>query len=70
MYITDVEEILLGKFICTPDLIDKYSELLHKDLFQTSFNRSVYEAMIKLNERNEKHNFYTLYTKRRTRKNL
>ena len=41
----EIEETLLGKLIANPELIDKYSELLHEDLFEFPFNKSVYHAI-------------------------
>ena len=44
----EIEEILLGKLIVKPKLLDKYSQLLHKDLFEYPFNKSVYHALMDL----------------------
>ena len=52
MEIHEIEECLLGKLIVTPKLIDKYSELLHKDLFYDDFNKSVYHAINSLHSKN------------------
>jgi len=48
----DIEETLLGKLIVNPDLIDKYTEMLHEDLFEFPFNKSTYHAIMKLKSKN------------------
>ena len=48
----DIEETLLGKLIVDPQLIDKYSEMLHEDLFEFPFNKSTYHAIIELKSKN------------------
>ena len=48
----DIEQTLLGKLIVDPELIDKYSQLLHEDLFEYPFCKSVYHAMCKLKDKN------------------
>ena len=44
----DIEQTLLGKLIVNPELIDKYNQLLHENLFEFPFNKSTYHAIIKL----------------------
>ena len=46
----NVAETLLGKLIVEPKLIDKYSELLHENLFEYDMHKSTYHALIKLHE--------------------
>ena len=48
----DIEQTLLGKLIVKPELIDKYSQLLHENLFEFPFNKSTYHAIIELNSKN------------------
>ena len=49
----EIEETLLGKLIVNPELIDKYSQLLHEDLFEYPFNKSTYHAIQKLKSKNK-----------------
>ena len=44
----DIEEILLGKLIVNNELIDKYYDLLHDDLFEDPFNKSTFIAIKEL----------------------
>jgi len=44
----DIEQTLLGKLIVKPELIDKYTQLLHEDLFEFPFNKSTYHAIEEL----------------------
>ena len=44
----DIEQTLLGKLIVKPELIDKYSQLLHENLFEFPFNKSTYHAIVEL----------------------
>ena len=44
----EIEQTLLGKLIVNPELIDKYSQLLHKDLFEDPFSKSTYHAIMDL----------------------
>jgi len=44
----DIEETLLGKLIVNPELIDKYTEMLHEDLFEFPLNKSTYHAIMEL----------------------
>ena len=46
----EVEQTLLGKIIVNNTVLEKYSELLHKDLFDNPFCKSVYHAITKLKE--------------------
>jgi replicative DNA helicase len=48
----DIEKTLLGKLIVKPELIDKYSQLLHENLFEYPFNKSTYHAIIELKSKN------------------
>ena len=48
----DIEEILLGKLIVINELIDKYFDLLHEDLFENPFNKSTYIAIKNLKSKN------------------
>ena len=36
----EIEQTLLGKLIVEPELIDKYSQLIHENLFEFDFNKS------------------------------
>ena len=53
MDIHEIEQTLLAKLMTDNELIDKYSQLLHKDLFYDEFNRSVYHALIDLHSKNK-----------------
>ena len=46
-----IEETLLGKLIVKPELIDKFIQLLHEDLFEYDFNKSTYHAIINLHSK-------------------
>tara|TARA_R100000700_G_scaffold40108_1_gene54773 strand:- start:675 stop:1964 length:1290 start_codon:yes stop_codon:yes gene_type:complete len=48
----EIEQTLLGKLIVEPELLDKYSELLHENLFEYDFNKSTYHAIISLKNKN------------------
>ena len=48
----EIEQTLLGKLIVEPELIDKYSELLHENLFEYDFNKSTYHAIMDLKNKN------------------
>ena len=48
----EIEQTLLGKLIVEPELIDKYSELLHENLFEYDFNKSTYHAIMDLKSKN------------------
>ena len=48
----DIEEILLGKLIVNNELIDKYYDLLHEDLFEDPFNKSTFIAIKELKSKN------------------
>lgn len=48
----DIEEILLGKLIVNNELIDKYYDLLHDDLFEDPFNKSTFIAIKELKSKN------------------
>ena len=52
MEIYEIEQTLLGKLIVNSQLLDKYSNLLHEDLFETPFSKSVYHAICKLKDKN------------------
>mgnify|MGYP001205650359 CR=1 FL=1 len=47
-----IEKTLLGKLIVDPELIDKFSQLLHENLFEHDFHRSTYHALIELKNKN------------------
>ena len=53
MELYDIEQILLGKLIISPELLDKYGDLIHKDLFTFPVNISTYVALCKLKENNK-----------------
>ena len=53
MEIHEIEECLLGRFIVNPEDIDKYTQLLHKDLFYDDFNKSTYHAIDSLHRSNK-----------------
>ena len=53
MELYDIEQILLGKLIISPELLDKYGALIHKDLFTFPVNISTYVAICKLKENNK-----------------
>jgi len=48
----DIEETLLGKLIVNNELIDKYYDLLHEDLFEDPFNKSTFIAIKDLKSKN------------------
>ena len=48
----EIEQTLLGKLIVNPDLLDKYSQLLHEDLFEYPFNKSTYHSIMQLKSKN------------------
>ena len=52
MEIYQIEQTLLGKLIVDSELLDKYSNLLHEDLFENPFSKSVYHAICKLKDKN------------------
>jgi replicative DNA helicase len=56
----EIEETLLGKIIVNNEILDKYSELIHKDLFDNPFSKSVYHAIIKLKEQGRDIDIYSL----------
>ena len=49
----EIEQTLLGKFIVEPELIDKYSQLVHENLFEFEFNKSAYHAIMDLKSKNK-----------------
>ena len=49
----EIEQTLLGKLIVKPELIDKYSQLIHENLFEQEFNKSTYHAIIDLKSKNK-----------------
>jgi len=49
----EIEQTLLGKFIVEPELIDKYSQLVHENLFEFEFNKSTYHAIMDLKGKNK-----------------
>ena len=53
MDIHEIEQCLLGKLIVNPEIIDKYAQLLHKELFYNDFNKSVYHAVMDLHSKNK-----------------
>ena len=48
----EIEQTLLGKLIVKPELIDKYSQLIHENLFEYDFNKSTYHAITDLKSKN------------------
>jgi len=48
----EIEQTLLGKLIVEPELIDKYSQLIHENLFEHEFNKSTYHAIMDLKSKN------------------
>ena len=48
----EIEQTLLGKLMVEPELIDKYSQLIHENLFEHEFNRSTYHAIMELKSKN------------------
>jgi replicative DNA helicase len=56
----EIEKTLLGKLIVNNELYEKYSNLLHEELFVTPFNKSVYIAFIKLMDRGQVADLLTL----------
>ena len=48
----EIEQTLLGKLIVEPELIDKYSQLIHENLFEFDFNKSTYHAIKDLKSKN------------------
>jgi len=48
----EIEQTLLGKLIVEPELIDKYSQLIHENLFEYDFNKSTYHAITDLKSKN------------------
>ena len=48
----EIEQTLLGKLIVNPELIDKYSQLIHENLFEYEFNKSTYHAIRDLRNKN------------------
>ena len=49
----EIEQTLLGKLIVEPELLDKYSQLLHENLFEYEFNKSTYLAIKSLRSKNQ-----------------
>jgi len=49
----EIEQTLLGKLIIEPEFIDKYSQLLHENLFEYDFNKSTYHAILELKSKNK-----------------
>ena len=49
----EIEQTLLGKLIVEPEFIDKYSQLLHENLFEYDFNKSTYHAILELKSKNK-----------------
>ena len=49
----EIEETLLGKLIVKPELIDKYNQLLHEDLFEYDLNKSTFHALMDLKNQNK-----------------
>ena len=56
----EIEQTLLGKIIVDNTVLDKHSELIHKDLFDNPFCKSVYHAIIKLKEEAREIDIYSL----------
>jgi replicative DNA helicase len=48
----EIEQTLLGKLIVKPELIDKYSQLIHENLFEHDFNKSTFYAIMDLKSKN------------------
>ena len=53
MDIYEIEQTLLGKLIVEPEFIDKYSQLIHENLFEYDFNKSTYHAIMDLKSKNK-----------------
>ena len=47
------EQTLLGKLIVEPELLDKYSELMHENLFEHDLHKSTYYALNELRSKNK-----------------
>ena len=43
----EIEEILLGKIILESHLLDEYSALIHKNLFQYPLSKDIFSLMLK-----------------------
>ena len=43
----EIEEILLGKIILESHLLDEYSTLIHKNLFQYPLSKDIFSLMLK-----------------------
>ena len=56
----DIEQALLGKIIVDSKIYDKYLNLLHEDLFNNPFHKSVFIAMTTLRDRGETVDILTL----------
>tara|TARA_R110002020_G_scaffold13584_3_gene48767 strand:+ start:874 stop:2175 length:1302 start_codon:yes stop_codon:yes gene_type:complete len=56
----EIEQTLLGKIIVDNKVLDKYSELIHKDLFDNPFCKSVYHAITKLKQEAREIDIYSL----------
>tara|TARA_R110000744_G_scaffold249168_1_gene365424 strand:- start:3840 stop:5129 length:1290 start_codon:yes stop_codon:yes gene_type:complete len=56
----DIEQTLLGKIIVDSKVYDKYLNLLHEDLFNNPFHKSVFLAMTTLRDRGETVDILTL----------
>jgi len=56
----EIEQTLLGKIIVDNTVLDKHAELIHKDLFDNPFCKSVYHAIIKLKEEAREIDIYSL----------
>jgi replicative DNA helicase len=49
----EIEQTLLGKLIVEPELLDKYSELMHENLFEYDLHKSTYHALNELRSKNK-----------------
>jgi len=56
----DIEQALLGKIIVDSKIYDKYLNLIHEDLFNIPFHKSVFLAMTTLRDRGETVDILTL----------
>jgi len=56
----EIEQTLLGKIIIEETVYDKYANLLHEDLFNIPFHKSIYLALLKQKDRGETVDILTL----------
>ena len=60
MEIHDIEQALLGKLIVNKELLGKFSQILHKDLFHNDLHRSVYHAIDDLKSKGQEIDILTI----------